>query len=106
MSYDSLPPTPTTQLASDIVEGDFVHMMSLVDYQMRVLIEDISFSQMGDLTDMIFFMTSMRWTYWMIVGCLAHYQSEIVHFLDMLEIFIVESSKEIQFIYVGASCLC
>ena len=39
---------PTTQLASDIVEGDIIHMMSLVDfesvYHMRVLIEDVTFS--------------------------------------------------------------
>ena len=28
-------PAPTTQLASDIVEGDFVHMMSLVDYESK-----------------------------------------------------------------------
>ncbi|RVW67968.1 hypothetical protein CK203_064205 [Vitis vinifera] len=39
MSYDSLPPTPTTQLASDIVE-------------------------MGDLIDMVFFMMGLRWTCW------------------------------------------
>ena len=31
---------------------------------------------------------------------------KIVHSLNMLEIFIVESSEEIQFIYVGASSLC
>ena len=31
---------------------------------------------------------------------------EIVHSLDMLEIFIIESSEEIQFIYIGASHLC
>ena len=66
-----LPPPPP-----NIVEGNIIHMMSLVDYEskfirLRVLIEDVSFSQMGDLIDMIFFMTSMRWTYWMIVGCLA-----------------------------------
>ena len=35
---------------------------------MRVLIEDISFSQMGDLIDMVFFMMGLRWTCWMIVG--------------------------------------
>ncbi|KAL6314311.1 hypothetical protein AAG906_019009 [Vitis piasezkii] len=49
MSYDSLPPTPTTQLANDIVE------------------EDISFSRMGDLIDMVFFMMGLRWTCWMIM---------------------------------------
>ena len=32
-------------------------------------------------------------------------QPEIVHSLDMLEIFIVERSEEIRFIYVGASRL-
>ena len=31
---------------------------------------------------------------------------EIVHSLDMLKIFIVESSEEIQFIYVRVSRLC
>ena len=32
--------------------------------------------------------------------------TEIIHSLDMLEIFIVESSEEIQFIYVRAFHLC
>ena len=40
---------------------------------MRVLIEDVSFfSKLGDLIDMVFFMMSMTWTYYMIVGWLAH----------------------------------
>ena len=30
-------PTLTTQLASDIVEGDFVHMMSLVDDESKFI---------------------------------------------------------------------
>ena len=38
---------------------------------MRVLIEDVSFSQMGALIDMVFFMMSLRYMCWMIVGCLA-----------------------------------
>ena len=32
--------------------------------------------------------------------------TEIIHSLDMLEIFIIESLEDIQFIYVGAFCLC
>ena len=35
---------------------------------MRVLIEDISFSQMGDLLDMDLFMMGLIWTGSMIVG--------------------------------------
>ena len=31
---------------------------------------------------------------------------EIVHSLDMLKISIIESSEDIQFIYVGVSRLC
>ena len=38
MSYDSLPPTPTTQLASDIIEGDIVYMMSLVYTKLKFII--------------------------------------------------------------------
>ena len=38
---------------------------------MRVLIEDVTFSQMGALIDMVFFMMSLRYMCWMIVGWLA-----------------------------------
>ena len=38
---------------------------------MRVLIEDVSFSHMGDLIDMVFFTIGLRWTCQMIVGWLA-----------------------------------
>ena len=73
---------------------------------MRVLIEEVSFSQMGDLIDMVFFMMRQEMDVLDDSWMLGTYQPEIVHSLDMLEIFIVESSEEIQFIYVGASRLC
>ena len=65
------------------------------------------FYKMEDLIDMGFFFhdepeMDVLDDSWMV----STYQLEIVHSLDMLEIFIVESSEEIQFIYVGASRLC
>ena len=64
------------------------------------------FFKMGDLIDMVFLHDKPKMDVlddsWMV----STDQLEIVHYLDMLEIFIVESSEEIQFIYVGASRLC
>ena len=63
-------------------------------------------SKMGDLIDMVFLHDKPKMDVLDDSWMLGTYQPEIVHSLDMLEIFIVESSEEIQFIYVGASRLC
>ena len=42
MLCDTLSPTTTTQLVSDIIEGDITHMMSLVDYESKFIIWELS----------------------------------------------------------------
>ena len=64
------------------------------------------FFKMGDLIDMVFLHDKPKMDVLDDSWMLGTYQPEIIHSLDMLQIFIVESSEEIQFIYVRASRLC
>ena len=40
MLYDSLPPTLTTKSINDIVKGDIIHMMRLMDTELELFILD------------------------------------------------------------------
>ena len=40
MLHDSLPPTLTTKLISDIVKGNSIHMMRLMDTELELFILD------------------------------------------------------------------
>lgn len=49
MLYDSLPPTLTTKSINDIVKGDIIHMMRLMDTELELFI------LMRDLVEVLVF---------------------------------------------------